>query len=279
MTTPALTPTRAMARHWLLTTLLAVLGLVAGVALALALPRTYTAEARLAVAPERNSAYTISGFPLAATELAANYARWVQNNASSGTWHPEGVTSVQASPIPDTAIVRIEVTAPDEQKAVAGADAVAAQLEKVVGEAQGQNNPENAYKEFQKRAAEVAAAHSDVTAAESAYNRALVGQGSTAETKRTLDAAVAKESQLQLRQDGDGDLYRRLYSDPQGISLLRRVGEASSLGSNVKANVQRGGVAGLALGLVLALPLSMLVERRRLRRSHRVSSASDPATP
>lgn len=266
--TTAPTPTRAVARHWLLTAVLGLIGLVLGAAVAIAVPQSYTAEARLAVAPERNSAYTIAGFPLAATELAANYARWVQNNTASGQWRPEGVTDVQASPVPDTAVVRVEVEAPDEQAAVNGANSVAQRLERVVGEAQSANDPENAYKAFQDRAAEVADATSEVSAAEAAYGRALAG-GSTARTetaKAALDEANAKLSTLKLRQDGDGDLYRRLYADPQGNTTLRVLGEASSMGSDRTSNLQRGAVLGLAVGLILAVPLSMLAERRRRRR-------------
>ena len=99
---------RSLRRYWIAAVLLTLLTSAAGVSIALNRPPTYTAEARLAVGPDSNSAYSIAGFPTAARDLAANYARWVQNNATSGTWAPEGVSSVTASPIPESGVIRIE---------------------------------------------------------------------------------------------------------------------------------------------------------------------------
>lgn len=262
-----LSPLGSMRGHWVSSLLLAVLGLAVGIGTALVLPVTYSAEARLAVAPDRNSAYTIAGFPLAATELAANYARWVQNHAADGSWKPEGVDDVVASPIPESAIVRIETVSGDEAAAVRGANEVAQRLETVVQQAQGRNNPDNAYSAFQERSAEVARAETAVDAAEAAYQRALAGNGSVATTRAALESARAEYSQLKLAQDADADLYRRLYSDPQGITQLQRIGEASSLGDDRDSLVQRGAVVGLFGGLALALLVSVMADRRRGRRS------------
>lgn len=273
-----ISPLTSLRRHWLLGAVLALLGMACGVGIGLLLPATYTAEARLAVAPNRNSAYTISGFPLAAAELAANYSRWVQNNAADGSWRPAGVDSVVASPIPDSAVVRIETTSRDETAAVAGAAEVAAKLEATVQEAQGRNNPDNAYKAFSDRAAEVAAAQTKVDAARTAYQRAL-GAGSAAQiqaTQRALNTALTEHSTVQLRQDGDADLYRRLYADPQGISQLKRISEASSLGGDRRSMIQRGAVVGLVLGLALALVAATLADRRRVRARTDLAAGERP---
>lgn len=204
-TQTASTPVGSTLRHWPLTLLLAVSGLVAGLLIGNSAPVTYRSEARLAVGPGSNSAYVIAGYPLAARDLAANYSRWVQNNARSGVWAVPGLTALSASPIPDSAVIRVEAEAEDPQLATKGAHLVAKRLVTVVGEQQRKNDPQRAFAQFQKLAPAVANAQAQLDSART--------------SKQKHDARV-RLATAQLARDAQGDLYRRLSSDPQAVSQL-----------------------------------------------------------
>lgn len=262
-------PLTSLARHWLLTLVLAALGLGLGLSVAVLTPVTYTASARLAVAPNTNNAYTIPGFPQAARDLAADYARWVQNNATDATWRPAGVTAVSSSPIPESGVILIETQAGDAQAAVTGAQQVADRLAAVVNEAQTSRDPRRAYTNFANMAPKVAAAEAKVSDAESSLGRLMGSRASASSQKAARDALVKARTELsliQLQQSANSELYRRLYADTTGISQLKVIAPAAEAGDDRRSLLQRWGLLGLAGGLGLALVVATGLDRLRTRR-------------
>lgn len=273
-------PLRSLVNHPFITALLTILGIAAGIVAARALPVTYTAEARLAVVSATNNAYTIPGYPLAARELAADYSRWVQNNASGGTWAPPGSTSVSASPIPESAVIRVEVGAGSEAEAIKGAEQVSQALLKTVAGAQAQHSPQRAFDDFTKQAPAVAVARVEAQQAETAYSRAVGAKATKARiaaTARTLRNARVKLSLLELKQNASGDLYRRMYADTQGASTLKQVVPATAVGSPERTALMRFGVLGSAIGLLIALLVAVGLDRRARRQADGSSADLTPS--
>ncbi|MDO5627797.1 MAG: hypothetical protein Q4G43_05680 [Mobilicoccus sp.] len=263
-------PLASVMRHKILVSILVALGAAIGVGLALLNPPPYLAEARVAVVPANTNAYSIAGYPLGARELAGDYARWVQNHGSDGEWVPEGVSAVTASPIPDSAVIRLEVEAATEEEARSGVEHVAQTLMQQVEEAGAQHDPERAYAQFEELSPQVASARATAAASENAYNRA-VGAGAAVAQQNQLRQAweddLAALAQLQLRQDAVGQLYRQLYTDTAGNSNLELVAPAASQGNPMGAAMARYGVVGAGAGGLLALLLVVMMDRRSPRRA------------
>lgn len=274
---PSVSPFDAMARHWLVVLVVVAVGVLCGVGAGFVVPATHRAEARLAVTPDGNSAYTIPGFPLAARELAADYARWVQNTGEGETAGTDA--DVTASPIPDSGVVRIEAEAATPEQAVTGAQQVADQLEATVQAAQQEHDPDAAYERFAEIAPQVAQAQGRVDAAESAYGAAVGGEAPSSQVRAAADELAAARTELaeiQLQQSAAGERYRRLYSDTMGITQLQVISPATSAGDNRSALVQRGAVLGLGIGLLLALILAFLRERRAAKERIAGTGGSEP---
>lgn len=254
---------RPMVRHPYVTLLaVSLLGLV-GLGIGLATPGVYRAETRLVVAPASNSSYVIAGYPLAARDLAANYSRFVQNGASDTTWMPAEVSRIHASPIPDSAVIRIEAESMDPRHATAGAEQVASQLTTQVRQQQQENSPTVALAEYEKLAPQVAAAQAAVENART--------------SKARQDARVALAS-VQLRRDAYGERYRRLFSDPQVTSGLQVIQPAQVVSYSRNAVLVRWLMIGVGTGLAVALVATTLMERRRASLRHGEAVAV-PVTP
>ncbi len=278
----ARSPLRSLLAHPVIAVVITLAGLAAGLVAAALLPATHTAEARLAVVSATNNAYTIPGYPLAARELAADYARWVHNRATDGQWLPQGATNVQASPIPDSAVIRVEVEAGTPDEAVAGAAQVADTLVTTVREAHAQHDPEGAYAAWRRQAPAVAAARTAVQQAETVYGRAVAGNTTTAQVRAATTAlqnARVRFAELELRQSAAEALYRRLYADTQGVSTLRQIAPAVTVGDPARSAFMRYGLVGAVAGGLLALVCAVLLDRRRARPAAHGASPSSPHVP
>ncbi|WP_168583470.1 YveK family protein [Gephyromycinifex aptenodytis] len=259
-------PLSSMLRHPVVFALCLALGLLLGIGAALALPASHTAESRVAVVPANTNAYNIAGYPVGARELASDFARWVQNETTADRWTPEGVSSVSASPIPDSAVIRIEVQAGDADTAVKGAQEVAETLVATAAEAQKEHDPATAYRVFKKIAPKVAAARADLSAAETQYARAVGSEATAAKIKSTRNALVASQTKLaeiQLQQDAAGELYRRLYVNVAGNSSLKVISPAATQGDPGRSTMIRYGLLGLGAGGLIGLLAAVLMDRRR----------------
>lgn len=258
------TPARGGAiKRWGALIALAVVGLLIGLAVGFYRPATYGAEARLSVAPGTSNAYDIAGFPLAANELASTYARWVTRETAPGGL-PEGVEEVSASPIPDSAVVRIETTATSEEAAVTAAQALADGLVAQVSAAESASGPAALKEAFTQRAPTLADADAKAAAARGAYENAITRDLAGVERLRTQYVALAAEAAtLRLEQDATAERYRRQAADPASIAQLAVVAPATSTGADTMSRMQRYGFVGLVAGGGLGLALTAALSARR----------------
>ncbi len=130
-TQAAVGPLAAWRHHWIVGVVAALLGAALGVGAAFAVPVTYTAEARVAVGSGDLTSGAIAGFPVAASQLASNYARYVNDRGVAATDLPENVT-LSASQIPESNVIRIEVESSDPEAARSSANKAAELLVEAV---------------------------------------------------------------------------------------------------------------------------------------------------
>lgn len=296
MPTQRLTPLAAARRHLPLAVLAVLIGTALGVGLAISRPPTYSAEARLAVGSTSLTAQAVPGYALAAQELAANYARYVNNAEEQSALQRDlhlgagAIASVSASPIPESNVVRIEVTGSKEATAVAAAARVATSLIHLVNNSAAANTTAaDILKQYTDISTRVATAQQAVTAAQSAVASAVAQQPADPivlpSLRQTAIAAAAKLAILQVQQEALSDKYRSVVSDNSGVSTqLLLVEHAVGTGSDRTTRAEQFGLAGLAAGCALALLLAVAAERRRLRRVRRpvvppVSPDDDDARP
>lgn len=265
-------PIATAAHHWKTLAAGTVIGGLLGAGIGLAMPVTHTAEARLAVAAGSDSAFAIAGFPLAARDLAQNYARWVQNNTSDGNWAQPDTTSITATPIPESGVIRIETESPDPQAAVAAADNVSEQLKAQVDGVTATAQPEAALQEYRELAPQVAEAWAQVSVAESAF-----ADSASAANAQALAQARAALAEAQLIQDAQGDRYRRLVSDPVSVSQLTVIAPAAATGDDRSSNIMFGVTAGAGLGLLIAFLVAALRDWRNRPRRRAAAGVTERA--
>ena len=280
---PRPTPTQALRRHPVLAVAAVALTTAAAVGAATTLPVSHTAEARLAVASTSLSAQAVPGFALASQELAANYARYVndaeaQRALETGIGADRGsVLEVTASPIPESSIVRIEVVAEQEAAAVEAAREVSESLVAQVSDATaGAESATSSLTAFTDISAQVAAAEQAAQTAQRIVDDlpdvadADEGSARRAAARQAAADAAAELAVLEVQQDALGERYRSLVvRDATTEAGLAVVQEAVAVGDDRTSTLQRAGLVGAALGLGLAVLATMASERRRARRRAR----------
>jgi len=283
---PASDPLRVMRSRWLLCLVLAVVGLCAGIAASSLHETETTAEARLAVGSQSLDAYRVAGYAVASEALAANYARFVQDSSSSTDVLEDvlgesvfALTSVTASPIPDSNVIRVEVTGTSPEAVTAAAGAVADNLvaQAIADEAPSANNLLVAH---QQLAAKVAAQQEDVNELKARVGTATA-PGDVADARRLLTQASARLASLQLRTSVAGLKYQQLETRPAGVETdLRVIQPAAITGDDRRRTIELYGGTGLLLGLALGLIVANLLgPKRQRRRSGRVAGRGETPAP
>lgn len=263
---PQGSPLASLARHWVTAALIMLVGLVIGAGIGWVLPATYRAEERIAVVPTSTSAYALQGYPLGASSLASDYARWIRMTAAT----QEGTASVSASPVPDTSVIRIEAEAPSDEEARKAASDGSLQLRTAVDEATAARSPEVALESVREIQPKVAEAQAAVDAASERYNSAIGARSATSTVnalRQELTDARTALAELQLQMNARSDLYRSVYASAQGNSKLEVTSPATDLGNNRITLMARYGLMGLGLGYVIAQILVVARDRKRTRRA------------
>ena len=261
-------PLAAMRDRWIMCVVLAIALAAAGFGLSTRHQTQFTAESRLAVGSNSLQAYQVAGFAIASQALAANYARFVSGSpatskALGASLHERtrDITSISASPIPDSNVIRIEATATGPKVALAASNAIAKSLVEQVNAA---SRPTT-----QKLLAE----HHSLTVAiidQEAKIRRL--------PKSATAAAVAEEqaklATLRLRQTAFGVAYQQTLTQPAVENDLREIQPAAVTGNDKRRTEELYTISGLLVGLLLGLVLSNLLESRAQRRASRRLSRS-----
>lgn len=291
-------PLRSGARYWPIVLVLAALGAAGGVGLGYSQPDVVTAESRVGVGNGGLDAFQVPGFAKASSDLAANYARYVERAQfdpalrAALTSSVGNVRSVAASPIPDSNVIRIETTSTSAATSARAAQVVADQLIAQVKAADTRQTAAQVKAQVDKLAVQVAQATAERQRAETAFAKARNAPGGSpadpdddsepTAAQRAADAAQtaqvaaqAKVSSLQVQFDAVKRQYGDLVNEPASQSGLILVASGHATSHSRSAAVQRYGLAGLVAGLVLAFALSSLLDRRRVRRAATAGGRED----
>lgn len=260
-------PLAAWRHHWILGVAAALLGAAIGVGAAFAVPVTYTAEARVAVGSGDLTSGAIAGFPVAASQLASNYARYVNDRGVAATDLPENVT-LSASQIPESNVIRIEVQSADPEAARSAANQAAELLVDAVN-GTGKTSAPDVAAEFEKAAKEDAEAQTELAAAEHDLDEELGKENpSSSKVKRLrsdVTEAAAKAANTSLAANALRQRYTNLVVSASTAANLQLIRTADGLESNRTSLMARLGLAGLAAGAAVGLILAVVLERRRSR--------------
>ncbi len=278
-TRAASNPFHALRRHWVSGTLITLLFAAIGVACAFVVPVTYTAEARVAVGSGDLTSGAIAGFPLAASQLASNYARYVNNAGVAGTDVPEGV-ELSASQIPDSNVIRIEATSTDPAAAAAAANTAATSLIDAVN-ADGDPRAAAVFDEFAKASEADAKAQTELAAAQQVLDRLLAKDQSTNAAIKSARAAVtdaaAKADQTSLTAGALRQKYTNLVANTSTAAKLQLVRTAEATSSNRTSWIERLGLLGLVVGLAVSLVVAVRRERGAVTPGRVAAAGEQPA--
>jgi hypothetical protein len=277
-----------MAKVWPLVALCLVLGLAAGVGAALLRPTTYTAAAKLSVGGTDLSAQSVPGFAVASAQLAANYARFVETapvRAALPSDQAEALSTVSASPEPDSNVILLEATASTSGAAVAAAQLGADLLRSQVDDAVQGASSEEVLADYTEMSRRVAQAQQVQASAQSTYDRLRNPTDpdvtpSAAAVERASAAVAAASAQLdvlEVQQSALSTKYQNVVNEPVSQSRLTIVQPAAPSFDDSRSRLQRYGLAGLLLGFMLALLLAVLLDRRAAQRSTRRRVSVDEA--
>lgn len=259
-------PLTAWRRHWLMSTVVAIVGALIGVAVAFATPTTYTAEARVAVGAGDLSAGAVAGFPVASSALASNYARYVNDRGVAQADVPEGVT-LSASQIPESNVIRIEALSADPAAATAAANAASDQLVTLVNTS-GRQSTEDVFKQFSKTSKDDAKAQTALAAAQHELDlllskteskKSAVTKARNVVTRAAGTAAETTAKAAALRQQ-----YTNLVDGSQTAGNLIVIRTADAPTTNRISLVSRLGLLGLIVGAAGGLVIAVVLERRRV---------------
>ena len=225
-----------LARFWWLSLPFALVAGGAGAWLASMAPTTYTAEVRLVVGGQALDAQTVPGFVFASQELAATYARYVDEASATGQLEQQvgvatadSITSITASPIPESSVIVIQVEGVVATDVQESAQAVADALVQQVASSAGEDDITAALAEFEQLSIEAAQMEVDLQllreqlGAVSAVAEPTPVQVTQAEGLRAqVAAADAGLDVVQLRQEAAGDRYNELSSESSAsLSVIR----------------------------------------------------------
>jgi uncharacterized protein involved in exopolysaccharide biosynthesis len=282
------TPLGAARRHWVLCAVLVIVGAGGAAGYVYSQPVLHSAEARLAVAGNDLSAQLVPAFAVATEELAANYARYLNTDGTEDTIaetigaQAGSVTDIEASPIPESNILRIEATATTSEVAVDAAESLAADLMTRVNESRLQDNgAQEALNQYTNLSNEVATAEQAVLDITTRIDLVVGGAaGNIADLRGQLAGAQSRLDVLSVQQEALGERYRALVSSNTGTAAnLDLVRPADSTGDDRATKLQRYGLLGVAVGGALGIALATLLERRRRHSRAAPVREPEPAGP
>ena len=243
----------------------------------------------------------MAGFAQASSDLASNYARYVDLEQFEpalrkglGAADTATIRSVDASPIPDANVIRIEVTSTSADVASRASQLVAEQLINQVKNTGSSDTPASVLKQVVTLNNQIAQAQAVYDRAQTAYAKLRNAPGgspvssvvspsaapATAADKAANQAAAAQAAAdaqvatLTIQRDALKQKYQTLVNEPAAQSGLRLVSGGHATSHSQNAAIQRWGLAGLVLGLLVGIVQATARDRRTLRRSAEAAVAA-----
>lgn len=206
-----------------------------------------TAEARLVVGDQTIAAQSVPGYALATQQLAGTYARLVMGDAVTSQV-PEDA-EVSASPVPESAVVRVQAEADDADTAVAAANAAAQALVTSVQGVTGPETDEAQVTAWQEARARLREAQS-----------AAAAQTSAAGAARAQDIVALRELEVEALAQAYREAVRASASGSASLAVTQAAAVTTT--STPRAGVL-GAFAGAALAALLLGALHLLRSRGR----------------
>lgn len=242
-------PIAAVRKH--LRTVLVITGIggILGALIGFLIPPTYTAETRVAVGMGSLTSSAIAGFPLAAEDLASNYARYVNQSGVGMAAATPGV-ALEASQIPESNVIRIEATSRNAGESVAAASKAATELVSRVNDGGDRAALEATRADLAQAAARYGEAYSDVQA---------LGSGSGQQLARAKAEEGVASAELEAQQT---KLVRLISEDAQAaqLTVVREAGEPASSRLSMAQSLF---LIGAVIGFGIAVAIATSRERRR----------------
>ena len=254
--------------------------IVALIAVALSVLRSpvYKAESRLLVGDSQSvDPQNLQSLGVATGQLAATYSRLISSDQvlaevdqRAGLQPTEARSVLTASPIPETAVIRIEATASSSVRARQIADAGATGLRDFV--VNDSTATTAALQNFERAATDYNALVQQRDVRKAALSRlvASVANTPTADEQTQIDDARAQLADLEgqvatanLKVNTLQDAYTTSQRGGDGTDVVRIVQTAQSTGNDRMAQAERNGLLGVVLGLLLGLALALASDRRR----------------
>ncbi len=273
---------RALLRRWPLVAVLVLVSSAGGAGFAATRPALHTSQVLLAVGGTDLSAQAVPGFAAASKELASNYARFVTPSLVIDAM-PAGqiskVTALDASPVPESNVIRIEAVATDEGAASAAASKAATSLVAQVTKMISDQSADKTLAAFTALTRQISSARQRQSAAQQrvddlvakaarARRSAKTPSSALTGARKALVDATATVSELQLRQDALGGLYQQELSRGPSQNGLTVVSPVGVVGDDASSRMQAYGLVGAAWGLMVSLLMVWLLDRRSTRRAH-----------
>ncbi|MEJ5866163.1 hypothetical protein WDV85_00245 [Pseudokineococcus sp. 5B2Z-1] len=283
-------PLTALRRHWVVGAVLTIAGALVGAAVGAATPATYTSESRVAVGSNDLLALSVPGYAYAASQLAESTARYVDNSQALGALEPvlgadaDEVDEVSASPIPESNIIRVEVSAATQEVATRGTAAITDYLLEQSARVNTNSDADELLAQYADLSREVAQVTAERDRLSADIQSASAIAPPSAEVQAQLVDLEAQLSVLTARQNALEARYEDAVTTEDLSYQLVTVAAAEPSFDTATTQVQRYGLLGLVAGLLVGLLAAVLLERRRGRQAHAPSEGpdgdheSDPAT-
>jgi uncharacterized protein involved in exopolysaccharide biosynthesis len=230
-------------------------------------PPVYSATSQLIVGSVVRDFQTTDGQVLAIQQLGDIYSR-----LAGSTAHMEKVdaalgetvpnSAISASPIPDSALVRLDATGSSQEEATARGDAGAQQLVAYVEQLRSEAtaNAEALLSQINAASVEFAAATTAQAAA-----AAVVTNGTSANpaaAQQALQQADAAVTTANLKLETLKSNYTKIQQQNSGGISLSVFSPATPTGSDRKSMLQIYGIGALVLGALLGMALATLSANR-----------------
>lgn len=251
-----------------------LLGVVAGLALGVSRPPTYSASATLQVGQVNPNSPGFFSYVQSASSLATAFSRSIeaapvleQVEEKMGLSRRVAGSRLEAAPIPLSPAFRIVASGPSERAAIQLANVSSAAVVSYVGKANDSSPASKALlQEYEKAALQLKEAE--------AKKASIVSAGASAEQEAEAGADAA-----QIRLNAIGKAYvGSITSQAPRLGLVSVLAGASTGSSDRASKIELWALLGALGGLVVGCGLSLLREHRRRRRSRKALATGAAAT-
>jgi uncharacterized protein involved in exopolysaccharide biosynthesis len=266
---PRIGTMEAARRYWLLVLVPLLIGLFAGVALAVQRSPVYTAETRMTVGGvDVSQPGALSGFAVAGEQLAQTYSRAISAEAVvAPVARRTGLSSdtirarVSATPVPNSPVFRVSAEGGSATQALDIANLTAVSLQRYVSRLnQPVGSSSKLFSQYQRAATQYASAQRSQQDSAGAFARAH-----TEANRRAVVSSQAAFQAAGLKLKGLTNAY--LSSVGGGTSGLsaEQLAQATSASSDRSSRLQLFGLLGMLAGLLVGLALATSSANRAAR--------------